>query len=739
MPAEGARERPAFESLLEGRLRDPFHYLGPQPVPAESKNQIVVRTFQPRAATVEIVRGSKRTPMKRVDERGLYEVVVPGQAKPLSYKFAINDLHEHETIVHDPYRFGHVLTDFDLHLFGEGKHRELYRKFGAHHARQKNVAGVSFAVWAPNAVGVSVVGSFNSWDGRTHPMRRRQHGVWELFVPGIDAGTLYKFRMQTHYRGMIADKADPFGRAMEVRPDTASIVTKKQSYEWKDQSWIRARGEAQSGERPMSVYEVHLGSWRRKGDDGEWLTYEELARTLIPYVRKLGFTHMQLMPISEHPFDGSWGYQTVGYFAPTSRFGDPDDLRRFIDKAHQEGIGVLLDWVPAHFPKDGHGLGFFDGTHLYEHADPRKGYHPDWNTLIYNYGRREVSEFLIASALYWLDEFHIDGLRVDAVASMLYLDYSRGEGEWEPNEEGGRENWEAVAFLREFNEVVHDAFPGIVTFAEESTAWPYVTRPVPEDGLGFDYKWNMGWMNDTLAYMKTDPMYRSHDPRKITFSLMYAFSERYLLPFSHDEVVHGKCSLLMKMPGDSQQKHANLRLLYAHLFGHPGKKLLFMGAELGQRREWDHDGALEWERLDDPESAGIHAYVRDLNHLYASERALHDNDCDAGSFAWVELEDEDRTVFVYERVARDTKDRVVVALNFTPVERPGYRVGVSLPGRYTLLNSSDDKKYGGTHSGIFGARQSEEMERHGRPHSLAIDLPPLSAVFIKLSPKSARS
>ncbi len=739
MPAEGAKERPAFENLLEGRLRDPFHYLGPHPVLVDSVDHILVRTFQPRAAKVALVRGKKREPMKRVDERGLYEVVVPKQAKPLSYKFALIDRNDAETIVHDPYRFDPVLTDFDLHLFGEGTHRELYRKFGAHHTRQKNVAGVSFAVWAPNATGVSVVGSFNRWDGRTHPMRRRTHGVWELFLPAIEAGTLYKFRMQTHYRGMIADKADPFGRAMEVRPDTASIVTKKQGYAWKDRSWISARAKAQGLDRPMSVYEVHLGSWRRKGEEGTWLTYEEMANTLIPYVKKLGFTHLQLLPISEHPFDGSWGYQTVGYFAPTSRFGDPDDLRRFIDRAHAEGIGVLLDWVPAHFPKDGHGLGFFDGTHLYEHADPRKGYHPDWNTLIYNYGRREVAEFLIASALYWLDEFHIDGLRVDAVASMLYLDYSRGEGEWVPNEDGGRENREAVAFLREFNEVVHEAFPGTLTFAEESTAWPYVTKPVSEDGLGFDYKWNMGWMNDTLSYMKTDPLYRSHDARKITFSLVYAFSERYLLPLSHDEVVHGKCSLLMKMPGDSAQRHANLRLLYAHLFGHPGKKLMFMGGEIAQRREWDHDGALEWERLDDPESAGIHAYVRDLNRIYAKEEALHGNDFDPSGFAWIELESEDRTVFVYERIAKNGASRIIVALNFTPVPRPAFRIGVSEPGSYTLAISSDHKKYGGTHAGIFRTRESEEIAWHNRAHSIAVDLPPLTAIFMKRAPAKADS
>jgi 1,4-alpha-glucan branching enzyme len=626
------------------------------------------------------------------------------------------------------------LSEFDLHLFGEGTHERLYEKLGAQLAVRDGVAGVHFAVWAPNAARVGVAGDFNRWDSTGHEMQRRgPTGVWELFVPGLKAGAVYKYQILTQLRGLSILKSDPYGFAMEVRPDTASVVVDPGRYTWRDGEWMKARADRQRADRPLSIYEVHPGSWKRKGEGArDWLSWRELADELIPYVKKLGFTHLELMPVTEHPFDGSWGYQTVGYFAPTSRFGSPDDLRHFIDVAHRAGLGVILDWVPAHFPKDSHGLAYFDGTRLYEHADPRKGEHQDWGTLIFNLTRPQVRGLLLASALYWLDRFHVDGLRVDAVASMLYLDYSRKPGEWVPNRHGGRENLEAVDFLRQFNTLVHARHPGVLTFAEESTSWPRVTGPVEDGGLGFDWKWNLGWMNDTLAYLSSDPLGRAHQHRKLTFSLHYAWSEKFLLPLSHDEVVHGKRSLLLKMPGDAGRKFATLRALFAWMYAHPGKKLLFMGAELGQMGEWNFERQLTWALLEQPEHARLQAFVAELNRLYVARPALHQIDDHWDGFQWLVPEDAARSVAACMRRGREPGDRVVVVANFTPVAREGYRVPVPGPGRWKVLLDSDDERWGGGGTGEARSVKAEPLDatRDGLTHAIARTLPPLSVSWL---------
>jgi 1,4-alpha-glucan branching enzyme len=601
--------------------------------------------------------------------------------------------------------------------------------------KHQGVRGVVFAVWAPNATRVSIIGSFNDWDERRHPMRLHERsGLWELFVPGLGPGVMYKYYLRTRFGGgQAAVKADPYGFRMEVRPNTASIVHDLRRYRWRDAEWMEERARRQGPDAPINVYEVHLGSWRRRAEDGDrWLTYRELAAELVPYARDLGYTHLELLPVCEHPFDGSWGYQTVGYFAPTSRFGTPDDFRFFIDSAHRAGLGVILDWVPAHFPRDGHGLGFFDGTHLYEHADPRQGLHQDWNTFIFNFGRPQVCAFLYSNALFWLDEYHIDGLRVDAVASMLYLDYSRKEGEWIPNQYGGRENLEAVAFLQRFAELVHRYFPDARTFAEESTAWPKVSRPLESGGLGFDFKWNMGWMHDTLNYFKDDPVHRRYHHNRLTFSLLYAFSENFVLPLSHDEVVHGKRSLLAKMPGDAWRKHANLRALYAYMTAHPGKKLLFMGCELGQKREWNHDRQLDWDLLQDPLHAGMQRFVRDLNRVYAATPALHQIDFEPGGFEWIEPHDADHSVVAFVRRGRDPGALVLAACNLTPVPRHEYRCGVPAAGRWRLLINSDARGYGGSDLGMIPQIETQPEACHGRPQSVLLTLPPLGVVMYGL-------
>jgi 1,4-alpha-glucan branching enzyme len=628
---------------------------------------------------------------------------------------------------------GSFLSDFDLHLLMEGTHYRSYEKLGAHRAELDGSIGTAFAVWAPHAREVSVVGDFNGWDPKASPMRPRGHGgVWERFIPGVGPGAQYKYAIVSQEDEYEVDKADPYGFAAEIRPQTASKVWDLSGYHWRDQDWMAWRQGTNSLGAPISIYEVHLGSWMRVAEEGDrWLTYGELATKLVQYVHEMGYTHVELLPVSEHPFDGSWGYQPVGYFAPTSRFGTPYDFMAMIDTLHQAGIGVILDWVPAHFPGDEHGLGFFDGTHLYEHADPRQGRHQDWDTFIFNYGRPQVANFLISNALFWLDKYHIDGLRVDAVASMLYLDYSRKDGEWVPNEYGGRENLEAISLLRRFNERVHAEFPGVLTIAEESTAWPMVSRPTNVGGLGFDLKWDMGWMHDTLSYMATDTLFRKHEHNKLTFRGLYAFTENFVLPLSHDEVVHGKGSLLGKMPGDPWQKFANVRLLFGYMFGQPGKKLMFMGCEFGQWREWNHDTSLDWDLLSEPLHQGLRRWVRDLNTLYRGEPPLHELDCHPAGFLWVDPHDAEQSVVSLIRKGKSTEDLVLIVCNFTPIPRYNYRVGVPRSGHWEEILNGDATLYGGSGQGNIGGVNTTPVHWHGHPQSLNLTLPPLAMLALR--------
>ncbi len=625
-----------------------------------------------------------------------------------------------------------LLTDFDLHLFNEGTHVRVYQKLGAHPMVVDGRSGVYFAVWAPNADAVSVIGEFNSWDPeKTALNARSSSGIWEGFVPEIGQGALYKYSIRPKFSTKRIDKADPYGFAAELRPSTASVVWDISTYQWQDQDWVSKRTQHQAFDAPISIYEVHLGSWKRVPDTQGFLTYRDLAHQLAEYCQSMGYTHVELLPISEHPFDPSWGYQTVGYYAPTRRFGTPDDFKAFVDILHQAGIGVLLDWVPAHFPRDPHGLASFDGSALYEHSDPRQGEHPDWGTKIFNYGRHEVRSFLISNALFWIDEYHIDGLRVDAVASMLYLDYSRNAGEWVPNQYGGRENLEAISFLQRMNEVVHSECPGVLTVAEESTAWPQVTRPPYMGGLGFSFKWNMGWMHDTLSYISKEPIHRRWHHNELTFSLLYAFQENFVLPFSHDEVVHGKGSLLNKIPGDAWQKFATLRLLFAYMFSHPGKKLLFQGMDFGQGNEWTEARSVDWHLLQFPLQSGLHRGVADLQRVYRTETALHQVDFDWRGFDWLESHDNENSVFAYLRRGHDEHDIVVAALNFTPVARYEYRVGVPTGGPWREIYNSDSALYGGGNIGNGGQVWALDEPWSGRPHSLCLTIPPLGAVFLK--------
>ncbi len=628
------------------------------------------------------------------------------------------------------------LTGFDLHLLAEGTHERSYDKLGAHLVHHNGKDGVVFAVWAPNAKRVSVIGDFNGWNPDIHPMHSSDSGIWTLFIQGIGEYTVYKYRIETR-TGDQLDKSDPYGFAMELRPATGSVVADLDSYQWNDREWIDNRIRNQGLDRPVSIYEVHPGSWKRLPDP-EWgqryLTYGELADTLIPYVKEMGYTHIELLPIAEHPLDASWGYQVLGFYAPTSRFGTPRDFMAFIDRCHQAGIGVILDWVPAHFPKDGSGLNWFDGTHLYAHANPLQGEHQDWGTMIFNYGRNEVRSFLISNALFWLDKYHIDGLRVDAVASMLYLDYSRAEGQWVPNRYGGRENLDAIDFLRKTNEVVHGVFPGVLTIAEESTSWPMVSRPTYIGGLGFSLKWNMGWMHDTLDYMKKDPIHRRFHHNRMTFGMLYAFHENFVLPLSHDEVVHGKGSLLGKMPGDEWQKFANLRAYFGFMWAYCGKKHLFMGCEFGQWQEWNFDTGLEWEALSYSLHQGVRRLVRDLNLVYQSEPALYENDFDWSGFSWIDANDSDNSVLSFIRHDRNDDEQIVIVCNLTPVVRQGYRIGVPRAGAYRELINSDKDVYGGTGQYINDGIASETVPCHGMDHSLALTLPPLSTLMLKPGP-----
>ncbi len=627
---------------------------------------------------------------------------------------------------------GPSLTEFDLHLLAEGTHYDNYKKLGAHLTEVDGTKGTRFAVWAPNAEAVAVIGDFNGWNRESHPMRNRpEAGVWETFIPDVGSGTLYKYFIRSRERGYQVEKSDPYAFAAEIRPRTASKVWDLGGYEWRDAEWMASRGPKNAHDAPISIYEMHLGSWMRVPDEGGWLTYRDVAPRLAEYVAKMGFTHVELMPVTEHPFDASWGYQTVGYYAPTSRFGTPQEFMFLIDTLHQAGIGVLVDWVPAHFPKDEHGLGYFDGTHLYEHADERQGLHPDWDTLIFNYGRAEVNNFLIGSALFWLDRYHIDGLRVDAVASMLYLDYGRKEGEWIPNRYGGRENLEAVDFLRRLNERVYAEHPDTMTVAEESTSWPMVSHPTDTGGLGFGYKWNMGWMNDILGYMERDPVHRRHHHEKITFSLLYAFTENFVLPFSHDEVVHMKKAMLDKMPGDEWQKFANLRALYGYMFTHPGKKLLFMGSEFGQWREWTHEESMDWHLLEKAPHQGLQRWVRDLNHFYRSEGALFEIDSDSHGFEWIDCNNSQSSVISFLRRGKTPGDELIVVCNFTPVPREEYQVGVPDGGYWREILNSDAAIYGGGNVGNRGGLETREESTHGRPYYLNLRVPPLGCLIFK--------
>jgi 1,4-alpha-glucan branching enzyme len=730
-----------WSALLAGRHGAPGRLLGPHPLGVSGTGKPPsrrVRAFLPeacRAWVVQVTADGQRIsrPMRRTHRAGIYEAVVqlPHAAASPPYLFRIDDRTQGIRELHDPYAFPTMLTDYDFHLLGEGRHWKSYEKLGAQLHSVAGVAGVNFAVWAPNADAVSVVGDFNGWDGRTHQMHKRiPSGIWELFVPGIGVGTLYKFRV--HHHGTHSDRSDPYGFAAELPPRTASQVVDLGSYQWRDDAWMARRAEANALSAPQSIYEVHLGSWRRPGDDPHrWLSYADLERELVPYCVEMGFTHVEFLPPTEHPLSASWGYQTIGMFAATSRFGSPQDLMALIDAFHRAGIGVIIDWVPAHFPKDGHGLRQFDGTALYEHEDPRKGEHPDWGTLIYNYGRNEVANFLISSALFWLDRYHIDGLRVDAVASMLYLDYSRKDGEWVPNCFGGRENLEAIEFLKQFNIQVHTHFPGVLTIAEESTAWAGVSRPTSTGGLGFSLKWNMGWMNDTLRYMRHDPIHRKYHHDELTFSLIYAFHENFVLPLSHDEVVHGKGSLLDQMPGDLWQKAANLRLLYTYMWCHPGKKLLFMGGEFGQWQEWNFDESLQWHLCQHESHRGLAKAVADLNQLIRHEPALHQLDFDGGGFEWIDCHNWQDSVLSFVRRGSAPGDFLVVCCNFTPVPRHGYRLGMPAGGDYDEVFNSDSAYYGGGNVGNLSPLTVAAIPHHGRDHSVTLTLPPLAAVVLK--------
>jgi 1,4-alpha-glucan branching enzyme len=712
-----------LQRLIEARHSDPFQVLGRH----IETNQALVRVLLPRASSVSLA--NTRLMLTRIPGTDLFEGRFNIEQIPERYQIEWQDESRQTHRYFDPYCFPPQLPEFDIHLFGEGRHRHAYRFLGAHPHEVETIAGMLFAVWAPNASRVSVVGDFNQWDGRVHPLRIRDgSGIWEIFIPGIQAETLYKYEICTA-TGDISLRCDPYGNQFQLRPETASRTIAQSSFSWDDGNWMRTRSQADWRRAPMSIYEVHLGSWQRD-EAGNFLNYRELAQRLCAYVTSLGFTHVELLPITEHPLDGSWGYQTTGYFAPTSRFGTPDDFRYFVNHLHANGIGVLLDWVPAHFPRDRHALANFDGTALYEHADPRKGEHRDWGTLIFNFGRNEVRNFLISSAVYWLEEFHLDGLRVDAVASMLYLDYSREPGDWLPNQYGGRENLEAVEFLRELNRVTHELHPGTLMIAEESTAWPQVSRPTWLGGLGFSMKWNMGWMHDTLSYLAKDPVYRHYHHDLLTFGILYAFTENFVLPFSHDEVVHGKGSMLGKMPGDEWQKFANLRLLYTYMFTYPGPKLLFMGCEFAQSKEWNEQEALAWSQQDLPYHKGIKTLFGDLNRLYKAQAPLHQIDFEDGGFEWIDCHDSSQSVLSYLR--KDLQgNELVVILNFTPVPRKNYRIGLSRPGNYLEIMNSDSTYYAGSNLGNNGLITAQARSWMGRDYSAELTLPPLAGVVLQ--------
>ncbi len=714
-----------IEAVVAGRHGDVFAVLGVH----DTAGGPVLRAWVPGAeslAALDRERGTVLAELARVHDAGFFEGPL---ASRRPYRLRARRGAD-EWLLEDAYAFGPVLGSLDDWLLGEGRHARLFDRLGAHAMRHEGVEGTHFAVWAPNASRVSVVGDFNAWDGRRHVMRRRvDNGIWEIFVPAVGEGALYKYEVLGPAGELLPLKADPIGFGAELRPSTASVVRDTSRFAWTDEGWMKARAAGEAHRRPMAIYEVHAGSWMR-GEDGRWLTWDEIADRLVPYATGLAFTHVELLPVNEHPLDASWGYQPIGLFAPTSRHGEPAAFARFVDRCHAAGLGVLLDWVPAHFPEDPHGLARFDGTALYEHADARQGHHPDWGTAVFNFGRREVANYLVANALFWLERYHVDGLRVDAVASMLYLDYSRKAGEWIPNEHGGRENLEAVAFLRQLNETVYRLNPGVVTIAEESTAWPGVSHPVSAGGLGFGFKWNMGWMNDTLAYLREDPVHRRWHHDRITFGLLYAFTENFVLPISHDEVVHGKGTMIARMPGDAWQKFAGLRGFYAAMWAYPGKKLLFMGQEFAQGREWNHDRGLDWGEAGIDSHRGVQAVVRDLNRLYREHGALHQRDCEGEGFRWLVVDDRDNSIFAWVREGAPGTPPVVAIANFTPVPRPGYRVGLPRRGRWREILNTDAAVYGGSGCGNDGAVGTQDVPSHGEGQSAAITVPPLGTLWL---------
>jgi 1,4-alpha-glucan branching enzyme len=735
-PPRPAEPPPVAEIVNSG---DPFSVLGPHEI---SPGLWEIRAILPDADAVTVLDRDGETVlgvMERTPPDGLLVASFRASGRP-DYRLRIERQGATE-IRHDAYSFGTFLSHDDLLRIGDPTSDAVYTKLGAHFLDLGGIQGFLFTVWAPNARRVSVLGSFNSWDGRCHPMRRRHEGgIWELFIPDVTPDQRYKFEIIGLHGNLLALKADPIAFAAEHPPATASILKGAPTFDWQDADWMTSRSTQNHRKAAMSIYECHLGSWARVPEEGNrYLTYRELAVRLIPYVKNLGFTHIELLPITEYPFDGSWGYQPISLYAPTSRFGTPEDFAAFVEAAHAAGIGIILDWVPAHFPNDPHGLSYFDGTHLYEHADPRLGFHQDWGTYIYNFERQEVMSFLVANARFWLERYHLDGLRVDAVASMLYLDYSRKPGEWIPNRYGGNENLGAIDFIRKMNEVAYATSPGAVTIAEESTAWPGVSQPTYTGGLGFGFKWNMGWMHDTLRYISKDSVFRRYHHHDLTFGLLYAFSENFILPLSHDEVVHGKRSLLNKMPGDRWQRFANLRAYFGFMWGHPGKKLLFMGGEFAQEREWNHDESLDWHLLDDSFHKGVQTLIGDLNHAYQSIPALHERDCEAKGFEWLVADDRDNSVIAWARRGDDEKALAIVVSNFTPVPRETYRIGVPLPGFYREAVNTDAVQYGGSNVGNLGGVMAEDTPSHGQPCSLTVTIPPLATVILVLDSGGSRA
>jgi 1,4-alpha-glucan branching enzyme len=712
---------------------DPFSVLGYHEIEKDLKKIGVIRAFLPEAQSVNLVYEKKSLKMEKIHNDGLFEIFLTDNEKP-DYKFKLTNWENHSWELNDPYKYSPVLSEYDLYLLGEGNHFRSYEKLGAHIIEHEGSKGVNFAVWAPNAKRVSVIGNFNHWDGRHNPMRTRGNsGIWEIFIPDLTEGEVYKYEIKAQ-DGRILEKADPYAFQTELRPKTASIVHKVGDYQWNDNEYMSIRDRKNNVNSPISIYEVHLGSWKRKKEN-EFLSYKELAIELVDYVVEMGFTHIELLPIAEYPFDGSWGYQITGYYSPTSRYGTPDDFCYFVDKCHQNGIGVLVDWVPAHFPTDSFGLAQFDGTALYEHADPRKGFHKDWTTLIFNYGRNEVRNFLISNSLFWLDYYHIDGLRVDAVASMLYLDYARKNGEWIPNEYGGNENLEAVYFIKRLNEQVYLEHPGVMMIAEESTAWAAVSRPTYVGGLGFGYKWNMGWMNDFLSFMKKDPIHRKYHHNNLTFSMIYAFNENFILVLSHDEVVHGKKSLISKMPGDDWQKFANIRLAFGFMFSHPGKKLVFMGGEFGQWREWTETQSLDWHLLEYDNHKKLQFYFKTLNTIYKENPALYEIDFVHTGFEWVNCNDWESSIVSFLRKTNNKEDSILIVANFTPVPRYGYRVGVPKHCNWNEIFNSDSQEYGGSGIGNLGGFWSDDISWDNQPFSLNLTIPPLSLMMFRMENK----